>query len=56
MRAWRDLSSGELRERLRAASWRTDLLDGVNLRRLVERRDDEKVAALIDRVFAAVDR
>lgn len=53
---WRDLSNGELRERLRAASWRTDMLDGKSLDGLVRRRDDESVAEFIDDVFEAAGR
>lgn len=49
---WRDLSDAELRERLRQRSWRTDLLDGVNIREVVADRDDPTVAEFLDRLLA----
>jgi hypothetical protein len=48
---WRDLSADELREVLRAASWRTDKLDGKSLTRPVREREHPETAAFIDSVL-----
>lgn len=50
---WRDLTDAELREALRAVSWRTDKLDGQSFAVLVRDRSNLSVGTLLDDLFSA---